>query len=168
MNGGLESLGARMSHAGRCTLLIAAATMLDVAGGCAAQAQTVTASVNVNGTLAVVPEYGYGIHSSVYDNSFSNDSQIALLNTRLTEAGVDVLRYPGGGYADVFHFSMSRNGGPTGFGLSPWWGIPENYGYMGPRTDFGNFVKALDATSSKTIITAVSYTHLTLPTILRV
>lgn len=153
MNGGFESSRARTLHAGRCVLLIAAATMLDVAGSRVAQAQTVTASVNVNSTLAVVPEYGYGVHSSVYDNSFSNDSQIALLNTRLTEAGVDVLRYPGGGYADVFHFSMSRNGGPTGYGLSPWWGIPGNYGYMGPRTDFGNFVKALDTTSSKTIIT---------------
>ncbi len=134
-------------------LALPTAVLAAVCGGAVGRAQTVTATLNVNGTLAVVPEYGYGVHSSVYDNSFSNDTQVAALNTRLTEAGVDVLRYPGGGYADVFHFSLSRNGGTTGFGLSPWWGLPTNYGYMGPRTDFGNFVKVLDATSSKTIIT---------------
>ena len=88
----------------------------------------------------------------------TSGSPYNLLDGRLDGAGVNVLRYPGGGYADVFHFSHSRPalGSGNGFGLSPWWGDPSdsrNYGYMGPSTDFGNFVKLLDATNSKTVIT---------------
>jgi alpha-L-arabinofuranosidase len=119
-------------------------------------AQTVTASVDVTSTIAVMPAYGMGIHTSVYDNSLraSGTPVYELLDVLLEDAGVDVLRYPGGGYADVFHFSVSRSGGGlTGFGLSPWWGEPDNYGYMGPQTDFGNFVRLLDQTNSKTVIT---------------
>jgi hypothetical protein len=120
-------------------------------------AQTVTAGVDVTGTLAVMPEYGLGIHTSVYDNSLRyTGSPYNLLDGRLDDAGINVLRYPGGGYADVFHFSHSRPaiGSGSGFGLSPWWApAATNYGYMGPSTDFGNFVKLLDATNSKTVVT---------------
>ena len=97
-----------------------------------------------------------GAYASVYDNSlqYTGSPVFNQLDGLLDAAGVNVLRYPGGGYADVFHFSVSRsNGGITGFGLSPWWGGPTNYGYMGPKTDFGNFVKLLDGTNSKTVIT---------------
>jgi hypothetical protein len=120
-----------------------------------AAAQVVSVGVDVNARLAVMPEYGLGVHASVYDNSlqYAGSSVYNQLDGLLDAAGVNVLRYPGGGYGDVFHFSVSRPGGPVGFGLTPWWGEPTNYGYMGPKTDFGNFVKLLDATSSKTIIT---------------
>ena len=118
-------------------------------------AQTVNASVNVDQTLAVFPDYGMGIHTSVYDNSlqYNGSSVFNQLDGLLDNAGVNVLRYPGGGYADVFHFSLSRPGGLTGNGLTPWWGEPTNYGYMGPKTDFGSFVKLLDATGSNAVIT---------------
>jgi hypothetical protein len=169
MNGGFESLGARMLRAGRCILLIAAATMLGVTDGSVAQAQTVTASVNVNGTLAIMPEYGIGIHTSTYDNSLwhidapgtSSDDHFDLLPGRLDDAGVNVLRYPGGGYADSYHFSLVRpsweSGALTGSGFSPRWGLPDGhprkYDYAASHTDFGSFVRLLDATSSKAVIT---------------
>jgi hypothetical protein len=125
-----------------------------------ANAQT-TVSVNVNSVRAVMPYEGRGIHSSVYDNSlqYTGSPVFEQLNDRLDAAGVTTLRYPGGGYADVFHWSVSRQvwqGGPTGHGLTPWWGEPENFGYMGPNADFGNFVKLLDATQSQSIITVNS------------
>ena len=124
----------------------------------------VNATVNLDSTLAVLPEYGMGIHTSVYDNSLwyvdspgsGGDDNFDLLPSRLDGAGIDVLRYPGGGYADVFHFSLGKSsfdGGMTGHGLSPYWGVEGNYGYMGPKADFGNFIKLLDATQSKTVIT---------------
>ncbi len=118
-------------------------------------AQAVNATVDLHATLAVMPDYGMGVHASVYDNSlqFSGSGTFNQLNSLLDNAGVNVLRYPGGGYADVFHFSLSRPGGMVGNGLTPWWGEPSNYGYMGPKTDFGNFVKLLDATASQTVIT---------------
>ena len=37
--------------------------------------------------------------------------------------------------------------------MSPAWGVEGSYGWMNGKTDFGNFVKLLDATNSKTIIT---------------
>ena len=128
------------------------------------RAQTVTATVNVSNTLATMPTYGMGIHTSVYDNSLwyidtpgdTNDDNFDLLPGRLDDAGVDVLRYPGGGYADTFHFSLARpswESGMTGSGLSPAFGQAGNYGYVAPKTDFGNFVRLLDATNSKTVIT---------------
>src|ERR1700754_2476224 len=89
----------------------------------------VNATVNTGTTIAVMPEYFMGAHASVYDNSlqYNGSPVFNQLDGLLDAAGVNVLRYPGGGYADVFHFSVSRsNGGITGFGLSPWWGSPTN------------------------------------------
>lgn len=122
-------------------------------------AQTVNADVDLGSTITTMPDYGMGIHTSVYDNSlqYTGSPVYNLLDSRLDDAGINVLRYPGGGYADVVHFSVSRSyysdGGLIGHGLTPWWGTEGNYGYMGAKTDFGNFVKLLDATNSKTVIT---------------
>src|SRR5262245_52717604 len=87
-------------------------------------AQTVNVSANLYAALATAPDYGMGIHTSVYDNSlqYAGSSVYNQLGGLLDGAGVDVLRYPGGGYADVFHFSLSRPGGLVGNGLTPWWG----------------------------------------------
>jgi hypothetical protein len=180
---GFHWLGVRAPYARGCASVITLASLSALMLASSSHAQTVTASVNVNGTLAVVPEYGYGIHASVYDNSLSHidtpgsshDDSFDLLPGRLNEAGVDVLRYPGGGYADVFHFSLARpswESGITGSGLSPFWGQPGSYGYVAPRTDFGQFVGLLDATNSKAVITvntgsAIKYdspTQLGIPT----
>jgi alpha-L-arabinofuranosidase len=121
-------------------------------------AQTVTATVNVGNSIATLPEYGMGVHTSVYDGAlrYEGSPVFSQLDSSLDDAGVDVLRYPGGGYADIFHFSTSRSyydGGLVGHGFTPWWGEEDNYGWMSGKTDFGNFVKLLDATNSKTIIT---------------
>jgi hypothetical protein len=90
-----------------------------------ARAQTIAASVNVGGTIVTMPEYGIGVHTSVYDNSLwhidspgsSSDNHFDLLPGMLDDAGVETLRYPGGGYADVFHFSVTRQSGRVGGGL---------------------------------------------------
>lgn len=59
-------------------------------------AQTVTASIDVESVVATLPEYGMGIHTSVYDNSLrTTGSPDNLLDGRLDDAGVNVLRYPG-------------------------------------------------------------------------
>jgi hypothetical protein len=73
-------------------------------------AQTVTASVNVSHVLATLPEYGMGVHTSVYDGGlqYEGSPTFSLLDSALDDAGIDVLRYPGGGYADGFHFSTSQ------------------------------------------------------------
>jgi hypothetical protein len=97
-------------------------------------------TVNVSSNLFPVAATALGMHTSVYDNinQYSN-----ALAGRLIESGVDTLRYSGGGYADVFHWSVNK--------LSPWQG--GTYGYQGPATDFGNFVWLLDHANAQAVIT---------------
>ena len=113
---------------------------------------TANVIINVSSNLAVVPATGYGLHTSVYANTFGDPALPGDLN----QGGISMLRYPGGGYADEFHWSASRPalGSANGFGLSPWWGQAGNYGYMGGNTDFGGFVSLLTNAQCQALITA--------------
>jgi hypothetical protein len=134
----------------------------------AADAASVT--VNVASNLFSIANTAYGLHTSVYDNQNGN----AALPGRLLASGINTLRYPGGGYADVFHWSVSQPalGSANGYGMSPWWGVTNDYGYMGPSTDFGSFVGLLSNAQCQAIITVdfgsgqlwnSSHTALTVP-----
>ena len=141
-----------------------------LAGG--ADGQTANVTVNVGSKLSSPSATALGVHTSVYDNQNGN-SQLASL---LMKGGVTALRYPGGGYADVFHWSVSRPalGSGNGYGLSPWFGVANDYGYMGPNTDFGSFVKLLTNAQCQAVITvnfgsgqkwsSTAHTSLTIPT----
>ena len=98
-------------------------------------------TVNVTSNLFPISNTAYGMHTSVYDNQNGN----AALPGLLIESGVNTLRYPGGGYADVFHWSVNQ--------LSPWFGEAGNYGYQGPNTDFGSFVGLLSNAQCQAVIT---------------
>jgi alpha-L-arabinofuranosidase len=134
----------------RFILMLAAAAL---ANATVAEAGTLTATVavNVSSNLAIVPATGYGIHTSVYANNFGSSALPGDLN----QGGVSMMRYPGGGYADVFHWSVSRPalGSGNGYGFAPWWGESGNYGYMGSSTDFGSFVKVLTNAQCQALIT---------------
>src|SRR5690349_11940495 len=69
-----------------------------------AGARAANVTVDAGSNLCVVADAAFGIHTSVYDNQNGN----ASLPPRLQQAGVNTLRYPGGGYADIFHWSVSR------------------------------------------------------------
>jgi hypothetical protein len=122
-------------------------------GGAALSGLASAANVTIDGAnvLSTVGDAAFGLHTSVYDNQNGNPN----LPSRLIQAGVNALRYPGGGYADVFHWSVSRPalGSGNGYGLTPWWGQTNNYGYMGPQTDFGNFIKLLSNAQCQAVIT---------------
>jgi alpha-L-arabinofuranosidase len=115
------------------------ALVLFEAGSGQAQAQVATVTVNVASNLFPVASTSYGMHTSVYDNQNGN----ANLPLRLIESGVNTLRYSGGGYADVFHWSVNK--------LSPW--QDGTYGYQGPDTDFGHFIGLLDSAQAQAVIT---------------
>jgi hypothetical protein len=83
-----------------------------------------------------------GIHTSVYDNHMM-DPQLPQL---LRLAGITTLRYPGGGYADNYHFSTYK---PTRWQAEE----PPRFGYYNPENHFGNFVKLLDQVPATAIIT---------------
>ena len=101
------------------------------------------ANVTVNATnkLSTVADAAFGLHTSVYDNQHGN----AALPGRLIESGVNTLRYPGGGYADIYHWSVNKN--------SPWFGNTNDYGYIAGSTDFGHFVQLLSNAQAQAIIT---------------
>jgi alpha-L-arabinofuranosidase len=103
----------------------------------------ITADVQVNAASvrATMSPLGLGLHTSPYYNNMSS----ASADDRLEEAGVTTLRFGGGGYADINHWSITRSGnGITGSGLSPWWGEPSNFGYVGAGSDFASFVRLVD------------------------
>jgi hypothetical protein len=62
--------------------------------------KTANVQVKLKSEVAVVPEAGYGVHTSVYDNTFTPLD----LPDRLKAAGVTALRYPGGSYSDIYHW----------------------------------------------------------------
>lgn len=112
--------------------------------------------VNASNQLYTMSPYGIGLHTSPYYNSLGDPS----IDDRLEEAGVTALRFGGGGYADVYHWSIARpqwESGITGGGLSPWWGQSGNFGYVGPDNDFGSFAGLLDQIDNGKGIVTVNY-----------
>jgi alpha-L-arabinofuranosidase len=63
-------------------------------------------TVDTTNIRAVMPLEGLGMGTAVYSNQFGFSS----LPSRLNEAGVTTLRYPGGGYSDVYHWSVGKDG----------------------------------------------------------
>ncbi len=76
-----------------------------------ARAATPTVNVSVNATegRGTIPGTAYGLNSAVWDNQM-NVPQVQGL---LQQAGVQMLRYPGGSYGDIYHWQ--DNTAPGGF-----------------------------------------------------
>ena len=104
--------------------------------------------VNAASPLAVVPQTGFGIHTSVYDSSLSDTTNLPGL---LQTGGITVMRYPGGLYSDVYHWAQNSLT-PVFASASPACGSTPN-GYLAPNTDFGHFIKTLQAVGAQAIIT---------------
>ena len=105
---------------------------------CAAMSGTV--HVCLNEQRATVPAFGLGIHTSVYDGSLEDPR----LPGQLKQAGVSMLRYPGGGYADVYHWWNAT--------LTPW-GWNGTTGYLARGTDFGSIQYLVQAAAVSMMIT---------------
>jgi hypothetical protein len=112
--------------------------------------QVVNALVQVNtGTvLATVQPEAYGVHTSVYDGKLDDTTNLPGL---LQTGGISTLRYPGGIYADVYHWAQYSIT-PFDASTSPACGDIPN-GYMAGTTNFGDFVNILQATGTQAIIT---------------
>jgi hypothetical protein len=75
----------------------------------AAHAFGIAITVNLSTVLTPVPAAGVGLHSSVYANQWTNPNLPAMLQA----AGIQSLRFPGGSYSDIYHFS--NNTAPGGY-----------------------------------------------------
>ncbi|HEX6767430.1 MAG TPA: hypothetical protein VF103_18155 [Polyangiaceae bacterium] len=114
-------------------------------------------TIDLAAVRATVAPNHYGMHSSVYDNALHRDGLSELLN----EAGIGLLRWPGGGYTDNYHWSNHT--------LTPFLDNPDEMrdpdlnpepGYLADRSDFGSFVDVVERFGGKIMITVNYGTNL--------
>ncbi|HVR21574.1 MAG TPA: hypothetical protein VMS65_17790, partial [Polyangiaceae bacterium] len=106
----------------------------------------VSVSIDLGAERATVPPFAYGMHASVYDNALQHPELTSLLH----ESGIALLRYPGGGYAEMYHWSnhsMSETPDDNDADTDP------EVGYLAPRSDFGHFVGVVDRFGGAMMIT---------------
>ncbi len=111
-----------------------------------------TVQIDTTKTLVTVPQTFFGMHTSVYDDKLSD---VAALPALLQGTGITTLRYPGGSYADRYHWAQHS--------LTPLYAstAPACYLTNGPTfegslaagADFGSFAKTLQATGTQAVIT---------------
>jgi hypothetical protein len=105
----------------------------------------VSVTIDLAADVREIPMHAFGMHTSVYDNALHDEELPELL----AATGITMLRYPGGGYSDNYHWSEHS--------MTPW--PPEdgedepNHGYLAARSDFGHYVGILDRVGATAIIT---------------
>jgi Cellulose binding domain/Fibronectin type III domain len=118
-------------------LLLAAATLtagVASAGPAAAAPAPVSVTVNAAEGLGTIPSTAYGLNSAVWDSQM-NAPQVQNL---LQQAGVQMLRYPGGSYGDIYNWQDNTAPG----------------GYVAPGTDFDSFMGTVQKIGAQPILIA--------------
>lgn len=107
---------------------------LNIPAAHAQDAAPVEVTVNTRAALAAVPETGIGTNHAIWDTHLGSDQTADLLK----EAGVKLLRYPGGSYSDIYHWADHTAPG----------------GYVAPNTDFDTYMAGVRRTGAKAMVTA--------------
>jgi hypothetical protein len=100
----------------------------------AADPAGVTVTVNARAGLATMPATGIGVNHAVWDSELGT-TQVADL---LGDAGVRMMRYPGGSYGDIYHWADHTAPG----------------GYVAPNTDFDTFMGGVRRAGAQPIVIA--------------
>src|SRR5438270_209208 len=108
-----------------------AAAATAVAGTTAA---SVDVTVNTLEGLGAIPATGYGLNSAVWDSQMNVPAVQGLLG----QAGIGMLRYPGGSYGDIYHWQTNTAPG----------------GYVAPGTDFDSFMGTVKTIGAQPILIA--------------
>ncbi|WP_084960379.1 cellulose binding domain-containing protein [Thermoactinospora rubra] len=116
-----------------CGVLLTLAA-LTVPPAYADETAPVAVTVNVRAALATVPETGIGANHAIWDANLGTDQTADLLR----DAGVKLLRYPGGSYSDIYHWADHTAPG----------------GYVAPGTDFDTFMRGVRRTGAEPMVTA--------------
>nr|WP_231957046.1 MULTISPECIES: cellulose binding domain-containing protein [unclassified Actinoplanes] len=90
--------------------------------------------VDTRAGLATVAGTAVGVNHAVWDSQLGTDAVADLLH----DAGVGMLRYPGGSYADIYHWKDNTAPG----------------GYVAPGTDFDTFMAGAQRTGAQPMIIA--------------
>ncbi|WP_330260448.1 cellulose binding domain-containing protein [Streptomyces murinus] len=117
--------------------LAMAAAIVPLATSAAADAAATgdtTVTVNATAGLGTVTSTALGANTAVWD-AYMNDPGVAPL---YRAAGIGALRYPGGSYADLYHWVDNTAPG----------------GYVAPGTDFDSFMGTAKASGAQPILIA--------------
>ncbi|HEX5201746.1 MAG TPA: alpha-L-arabinofuranosidase, partial [Actinoplanes sp.] len=94
----------------------------------------VKVTVNARAGQATVPATALGVNDAIWDTTLGTDAVADLLGA----AGVKMIRYPGGSYADIYHWETHTAPG----------------GYVAPNTDFDTFMASVRRTGAEPMIIA--------------
>jgi hypothetical protein len=98
--------------------------------------QSASVSVNVASPFKAISATAYGVNTAVWDGNLLN----AAVPTLLKQAGVNVLRFPGGSTSDVYHWQT--NSATTGTGA-----------YINPNDTFDAFMGMAQKAGATPVIT---------------
>src|SRR5580693_8315868 len=117
-------------------LLLAAAALTAGAGAgpAAASPSPVNVTVNAGQGLGTIPATAYGLNSAVWDSEMNAPQTQNLLQ----QAGVQMLRYPGGSYGDIYNWQNNTAPG----------------GYVAPGTGFDQFMSTVNAVGAQAMLIA--------------
>jgi hypothetical protein len=116
------------------TAVLSAALL--AAGGTAVKAATPAVNVTINADegLGTVPATAYGLNQAVWDAQMNTSASVNMLS----QAGVEMMRYPGGSYGDIYNWQTNTAPG----------------GYVAPGTDFDSFMSTVKAVGAQAILIA--------------
>ncbi|MBQ1023516.1 cellulose binding domain-containing protein [Micromonospora sp. C95] len=116
-------------------LLLGTAALVGVDQPTAVAATTpVAVTVNARAGLATVPDTALGVNHAIWDSQLGTTETSDLLRA----AGVQMMRYPGGSYADIYHWEDHTAPG----------------GYVAPGTDFDTFMAGVRRAGAQPMIIA--------------
>ncbi|MFI1068460.1 cellulose-binding protein [Streptomyces puniciscabiei] len=101
----------------------------------AGAAPAVDITVDAGTSLGTVPSTGVGLNTAVYDPDMNDATAASLMKA----AGVRQLRFPGGSYADAYHWKTHTL---------------TDGGWVAPGTDFDHFMATAKKVGAQPIITA--------------
>src|SRR5215469_2566800 len=120
--------------------IVAAATVLAgtaLATGIVPAAATTTAvnvTVNADEGLGTLPSTAYGLNQAVWDGQMNTQSSVNMLS----QAGVEMMRYPGGSYGDAYNWQTNT----------------VTNGFVAPGTNFDSFMGTVKAVGAQAILIA--------------
>jgi hypothetical protein len=116
-------------------LLVATGALSSVPmSGAYAEAASTVVTVNARAGLATVAPTAYGVNDAIWDAELGTTAVSDLLGA----AGVGMRRYPGGSYADIYHWRDHTAPG----------------GYVAPGTDFDTFMASVRRIGAQPMIIA--------------
>ncbi len=95
---------------------------------------SVDVTVNASEGLGTIPATGYGLNSAVWDSQMN----IPAVQSLLGQAGIGMLRYPGGSYGDIYHWQDNTATG----------------GFVAPGTNFDAFMGTVKTIGAQPILIA--------------